>query len=968
MDIIKPTVIEKRAREESPSDFEFLRQKGIELLQSLSGETWTDYNIHDPGVTILEQLCFAITDLAYRTDFPIEDLLTNLHGKISREDHSFFNKELILTSNPVTINDFRKVILDEVEELDNVWLKPVKSAYSPYFAKGLFKITVQVNKKTAHAFSSQSILEEDIIEKVRSAFLSKRNLCEDCVRDINVLKAQKIHIQSEILIKEHVIPEEVLAGIYNALEIALNRPVNRFTEKELQDKGLNVQQIYAGPLLKNGFIPDSELKPLKKSIDPSELIKVISEVEGVLYVRNISINSADKHIIGKPFTLGKNSFPILELDTSDPGIKLLNDKYRLTIKKSLFETILKKLRSLSKKKISTNFDYAHHKDIAKGKFRNIEEYHSIQNYFPLIYGVGEEGLSESESENKKGKVKQLKAYLLFFEQILANYLSQLSSTGNLFSTSLREKRAYSYHFQPLYNVPHVKELLKSYTNNVFFYKNWDEFREDPENGYMSALRKAQETPEIYRARKNRFLDHLLARFNKKVSTYPVLLYYTAYGNTDAGNKISRELKWKADLLRNLTEMFHDRVKAFDYTKGHTELTGFEKKISALLYIQSNQKKSLAGVFDTGNIALVAEKNQGPFYSQAEAAKVTSVSWAGEDLNLFIGADEIIQMSEMGKLLAGGINQNEAFIFRHQRQDILVHGINISNYRIGPDITNENEFVIIYKAPDEETWKTISRHPTRQTAKKALRRLIAFLKKISIRSEGFHMMEHILLRPELKHRSFGFRFYQAEKKAILENETYLPFDDREKLLGKIMAAAQTNGNASPELSRTGSAVPFKVHRFHGQKRPLILDSPEDLHHAEKYNAELEFKNLLASLNTFKINKTKFFPNFEMHVKLSDNTLLKEDFFNYRMTVVLPKWPARFQNLDFRAFSEDLFKASAPAHIRIRFMWLGVSEMKKFEALYFDWLAMFKNKADYETRNKLSEKLIHFLKDDAFAMTP
>ena len=40
-----------------------LREMGIEEIQKLSGKIWTDFNLHDPGVTILEQLCYALTDL-----------------------------------------------------------------------------------------------------------------------------------------------------------------------------------------------------------------------------------------------------------------------------------------------------------------------------------------------------------------------------------------------------------------------------------------------------------------------------------------------------------------------------------------------------------------------------------------------------------------------------------------------------------------------------------------------------------------------------------------------------------------------------------------------------------------------------------------------------------------------------------------------------------------------------------------
>jgi hypothetical protein len=54
-----------------------LRAEALELLGRLCGDQWSDFNIHDPGITILEQLCFALTELAYRINFPIEDLLAS---------------------------------------------------------------------------------------------------------------------------------------------------------------------------------------------------------------------------------------------------------------------------------------------------------------------------------------------------------------------------------------------------------------------------------------------------------------------------------------------------------------------------------------------------------------------------------------------------------------------------------------------------------------------------------------------------------------------------------------------------------------------------------------------------------------------------------------------------------------------------------------------------------------------------
>ncbi len=58
-------------------DFSFLRQKGLEYIEHLSHYLWTDYNTHDPGITILEMLAYAITELGARIEMPMENILAS---------------------------------------------------------------------------------------------------------------------------------------------------------------------------------------------------------------------------------------------------------------------------------------------------------------------------------------------------------------------------------------------------------------------------------------------------------------------------------------------------------------------------------------------------------------------------------------------------------------------------------------------------------------------------------------------------------------------------------------------------------------------------------------------------------------------------------------------------------------------------------------------------------------------------
>ncbi|HLO95492.1 MAG TPA: hypothetical protein VK195_14365, partial [Burkholderiaceae bacterium] len=66
-----------RHRGESPDPlgFDALRALGVDWAQQASGLLWTDYNLHDPGVSLLEALCYAITEDVFAARQPVPVLL-----------------------------------------------------------------------------------------------------------------------------------------------------------------------------------------------------------------------------------------------------------------------------------------------------------------------------------------------------------------------------------------------------------------------------------------------------------------------------------------------------------------------------------------------------------------------------------------------------------------------------------------------------------------------------------------------------------------------------------------------------------------------------------------------------------------------------------------------------------------------------------------------------------------------------
>src|SRR6056297_2898958 len=217
--------LDKDKKVDSSLDFNELRKEGIKIVQELTGSFWTDYNLHDPGVTILEQLCYALSELSFRTDYDIEQLLF----REGEKDLPFFRPEEILTSNPLSTDDLRKLFLDTIAEIKNIWFEPV-SEYDSGF-NGLYRVLVDL------ALISPG--EEEIAsikEKIYRLFSSSRNLCED-IFEIKILEQMPVKICGDIETDGLNELSRIMANIYFKVEQTVNPEVKFYSLGESKEKG-----------------------------------------------------------------------------------------------------------------------------------------------------------------------------------------------------------------------------------------------------------------------------------------------------------------------------------------------------------------------------------------------------------------------------------------------------------------------------------------------------------------------------------------------------------------------------------------------------------------------------------------------------------------------------------------------------------------------------------------------------------
>lgn len=732
--------ISKHPNLELGQNYTLLRQKGLEYIQELGSKLWTDYNIHDPGITILESLCYALTDLGYRTSLDIKDLLAT--APKTTPDYlrqGFFTAKDILTINPWTTRDFRKLLID-IDGIKNGWLHVKECAcddiilytncaksklqYSPVtehkvIIKGLYDVLVEfedeegmgnlnsgkilynfgfirkdngnytsalielrlpswqdLNAATTNVYkelrtatsevkyvnvsfisgnkadnapvpeaefanvmrrvsyatisvdflkdkndpsSTANILLEDIPLKVwfksdsdrkqldyndlvlaiqdnsKAGLLGKyfelvhnaddiiaatstelynhRNLCEDYC-SINAVNVEDIAICADIEVEPDADIEAVLAEAYYLIDQYLSPDIKFYSLKELLDKNTPVEDIFEGPALKNGFIDNDQVDSttLRTVLYTSDIMNLLMDIKGVKSIKNFLFTKYDKEGIqsgtSEPWEMQVNyqHQPRFYAEASK-FLVFKNDLTFLPDKTELRDVLqMIKGKNLQPKFSETDNDI----DIPEGEYYNTGEYYPVQYQLPFTYGVSPDGLPATASAQRVTQARQLKAYMLFFEQMLVNYLSQLSNIAEVFAIDEDITQTYFSNYITNTTIKRIEtEVYNDLTQDI--------------------IQDLSETEMQFLDRRNRFLNHLLARFGESFSDYALMLY--TY--TDSKAKTDAQLITdKIEFLRDIPGMSHDRAKAFNYKEPSPDCnyesenyTGLKLRIKRLLDIK-----------------------------------------------------------------------------------------------------------------------------------------------------------------------------------------------------------------------------------------------------------------------------------------------------------------------------------------------------------------------------------------------
>lgn len=514
---VLPASIPRKPPASTALDFHALRRLGLRFLDQIASGLWTDYNTHDPGITLLEAGAYGTTDAAYRTTFP-DEVLFNPARSQADPAPPWPGCAAALGSSPLTANDFRRLLLDRFREIRQVWVetaadstalfldsvqaslsaKPVKDS-STVPLRGLWRIRLLFHPGLAAAE------EERIRQEVFAVWHQHRRLGEDLdFKLVKVTDFKQVILCAEIQIAATAPVDATHAALVHALRQELNPALRRHTLAGLLRRGLATGQIFSGPELWNGFILEEDLAASEGGgvVRTSDLLRVIHGVPGVLGVGRFQLatppdlkpgeTKAEPQAVDWELPLGSGKAPQLELQEA----RFLFFKQGLPLRPNLdkVKPLLAELEAAARRAEQNVTCDPWPVPAAPGPGA-LDDFTTLQDLLPVAYGVGLRGYAPSASPERVAAARQLQAFLLIFDQMLANLAAQVEHAASLLSS--KDTGPLSFNSAPVQDAPDLDGLIRSgsYAGHL-----------------ADVQRKSQEATWI--ASRSRMMDHLLARWGE----------------------------------------------------------------------------------------------------------------------------------------------------------------------------------------------------------------------------------------------------------------------------------------------------------------------------------------------------------------------------------------------------------------------------------------------------------------------
>jgi hypothetical protein len=362
------------------------------------------------------------------------------------------------------------------------------------------------------------------VEELRSYLSGWRNLGEQAVR-IGLARVQDVSVRARLEVSGGIDIEKLLARIFMDIDAELTPRVRFRSLAERRAAEADSADLFEGPLLRRGFLGGGDNISYPRVIYSSDILRIIMRRrsgEGgdvvtqenpagrdIVAVTNLALGN---FINNRPITVGAvDCLHLVEIERFLPRLSIAKSRIVCVRNDSVVSYDLSRVQALydelqaQSQAVAVTADPSPIWPVVPGEAMQVQDYVPLQNELPATFGVGEAELPDSAGPERHAAVKQLQGYLFMFEQLLGDVTAQLGNINRFFSADAGDTP--SYFVRRPFELPGAQSLLRRFPAG----EDWKAFIADPDNPVLGALRDAVESRERLLDRRNRMLDHLLAR-------------------------------------------------------------------------------------------------------------------------------------------------------------------------------------------------------------------------------------------------------------------------------------------------------------------------------------------------------------------------------------------------------------------------------------------------------------------------
>ena len=677
--------------------FADLQKRTLDELQHLSGNVWTDYNPHDPGVTIADIANYALTELAYKLGFDLEDYLTDNDGRYPVEKYGLFTDNEVYPVSAVTEDDYRKLILAHFPVIENVKVEADCE-------QGIYHFRLRL---------SPFFKGPDITERVRRFFHKHRNLCEN-VGEVTIEEPKNLLFSADMEIESEADATDVLVQVFYTTMQYLAGSVKIEPKPHEGFAVLPPEEWYDGP------VGDLRVVIPEQKDTETELYHILTGIDGVkgfktcYFYEDTPDGVCDyrrKNDFKGVYKLDiPNDLSLIKVRKGNEEVTIDSDRFKEKLRAIYFTKSTSRIRFFMQDRDRQDGDFVQallDDTMREAEYRDVYEHYPIENDLPHCYRTNEGDFTRKMPDAEKAQIRNFGSYLEMFDLVMERGLKGLDNVKALLS--LRELSA---------NTTKSKTLSRQ---RLTMRKNNDRFRDITEVKY-------------------RYLDFIDSLYGVD-SDQKWMREFGGYGET-ADDYLLCRMKF----LRALPELTRDRFKAADIMEGRSvgNVAVVKRYISLLLGLHNNELVSVGNILPSHNLILMGEGQKGKHLRDRLNSMLIDEKMLNEDAVIPIEPDEP-PTTEDEKLAKYEELRRDMPIFNTNliSGGLFRGGINLNCYKL---VRLEREYLLVFRNEEDNEWMNLGRSDNKVKLNGWANTLRRYLQELNSLCEAVYVIEKSLFDP------------------------------------------------------------------------------------------------------------------------------------------------------------------------------------------------------------------------------